>query len=429
MAVYSVITGCLRPIKVQMLSKEAIARIGNFLLTGKPFGFAQEMDESWADEEQWEDPNAPVEEQTDYGSLSQEDFVRGEMILGLMGHDVEGMSTEEKVAVLSEHPDYLRLVPKFDVQGQWVHVLREDTADELEDVITSMLGKNQEICVTDANLPEFWNFTTGRRFGLVFEGRCKVLWNADMYSYLNESGELVAVGKDQQLIDKLSEGWVNLSEVKLVGLRVKEDEDIYDDAQQVLDLVEKLGITWNEGSGIEKVLLGVEAISFEEAQVYYDVPVDFDSPEHLFESDDALPEGQTYQNYYDQELIQASFDGDVEQIKTLLDSGANINFKSGEALIQAVKEGFSEAVKVLIRSGADPNCRWGSPLYEAVATDDEEMVKLLLSSGADVKESKAVMRAGYDLNIEMGKILIAAGGDQQEFIRAFSSAKKLLNDK
>jgi hypothetical protein len=426
-----------------MLSKEAIARIGNFLLTGKPFGFAKDMDESW------EEDTEPVEEevQPDYGTLSQEDFIRGEMILGLMGYDIGNMPDEDKIKVLTEKPDYLRLVPKFDVSGQWVHVLRQETVDELEPTINSMVGKNQEICVTDANLPEFWNFSTGRRFGLVFEGRCKVLWNADMYSVTNAEGKLEAVNTFKQHLDKLTEGWVNLSEVTLVGLRVKEEESLYDDSPTLLALVDKLGITWNEGGTIEKQLMGIDVIDFEEAQAYVDIPVDFESPEHLFEGEEEL--GHTYQEIYDDDLIQASMDGYTEGVKALLVSGANPSADYSAALRQAAQDGLVDIVKILIEAGADITAEgyhgadkynilmwpivndeletvrvlldagadvhfdYEAPLGSAVKTNDPEMVKLLLKYGADAsaENSQYLVWAGDQDNLEIAKILIAAGAD------------------
>ena len=408
MAVCSVIIGYQRQIKVPMLSKEAIARIGNFLLTGKPFGFAQELDESW------EEDTEPVEEdiQQNYGTLSQEDFIRGEMVLGLSGYDIENMTDEEEIKVLTENPDYLKLVPKFDVYGQWVHVIRPMNVEELEPTINSMVGKNQEICVTDANEKEFWNFSGYRRFGLVFEGLCKIVWNADMFSSTNPEGKLDAVDSQKRFIDKMTEGWLNLAEVQLVGLRVKNDKLVYEDAEKIKEVVDRLGIEWSEGGGIEKQLVGSEVISFEEAQAYFDIPVDFDSPEHLFEGGDALSEGQTYQDFYDQELMQQIRDGEVEEVKNMLYQGADPNCYNGSPLVLAAEAGNVELVNLMLQSGADPKASYAA-LGRAAGSGNIEVVKILLAAGADpaANFSYSLILAAQLGYLDIVQLLLSSGAD------------------
>ncbi len=421
-----------------MLSNESIARIGNFLLTGKPFGFAKDMDESW------EEDTEPVEEevQPDYGTLSQEDFIRGEMVLGLSGYDIENMTEEEEIKALTENPDYLKLVPKFDVHGQWVHVIRPTSIEELGPTINSMVGKNQEICVTDANEKEFWNFSGYRRFGLVFEGLCKIVWNADMFSSPNEGGKLDAIDSQKRFIDKMTEGWLNLSEVQLVGLRVKNDKLVYEEADKIKEVVDSLGIEWSEGGGIEKQIIGADVISFEEAQAYYDIPVDFDNPEYLYEESDALSEGQTYQDFYDQELMQQIRDGEIEEVKNMLYEGADPNCYSGSPLVLAAesgnielvnlllasgantKDGYAalgraagignlEIVKALLDAGADPTANFSYSLILAAQKGYLEIVNLLLAAGADPKadDSEALLLAVSGDKYEVAKVLLAAGSD------------------
>lgn len=413
MAVCSVIIGYQRQIKVPMLSKEAIARIGNFLLTGKPFGFAQEMDESWADEEQWEDPNAPVEEQANYGSLSQEDFIRGEMILGLMGYDIENMTEEEEAKVLRERPDYLKLMPKFDVYGRWVHVIRETEVPEIEGTVGSMLGKDQEICVTDANLEEFWNFSAYRRFGLVLEGRCKILWNADMFSSLNAAGQLEAIEQIKPHIDKMTEGWLNLSEVQLVGLRVRQDKLLYSDFNDIKQVADKLGIPLDDAGGIEKQLIGVDVIDFEEAQAYYDIPVDFDSPEHLYEEPENGGNLRDYQEKYTREMFDAIKNGDLAEVERALYSGADPTAYSSNALRLAAQDGHLEIVNLLLQAGADPTADKSTAFRWAAVNNENEVVKVLLAAGSDPNSNygEALSSASSENNLDLVLILLQAGAD------------------
>lgn len=95
-------------------------------------------------------------------------------------------------------------------------------------------------------------------------------------------------------------------------------------------------------------------------------------------------------------LISAVQQGDIRQVKTLLDSGANINEKSsGEVaartpLIDAILFGHSDIVKLLVERGADINqpsgiVIGGVPLGVAAAWGKYDAVTLLVDKGADLE--------------------------------------------
>ena len=77
---------------------------------------------------------------------------------------------------------------------------------------------------------------------------------------------------------------------------------------------------------------------------------------------------------------------DIQEIKALLDSGANINEPGGDPaftpLIFAIRYKYFDVAKLLIERGADVN--FSSPLTYAAEAGDINMVNLLIEKGADV---------------------------------------------
>ena len=91
----------------------------------------------------------------------------------------------------------------------------------------------------------------------------------------------------------------------------------------------------------------------------------------------------------DQCIIKASENNEIEDVKRLLEAGADPNFQDkcgSTALIWASKTGNIEIVRVLFEAGADLNLqnRWGNTaLIIASRYTVEETVKILLEAGAD----------------------------------------------
>lgn len=95
----------------------------------------------------------------------------------------------------------------------------------------------------------------------------------------------------------------------------------------------------------------------------------------------------------DDELVDAAFLADVNDVRLLLAQGGNPDARDEEQrtpLMLAVAEGHRELVQVLLEAGADPNLRdldgW-SALDVAVARKMIEIVWLLVQFGADVNAS------------------------------------------
>jgi ankyrin repeat protein/beta-lactamase regulating signal transducer with metallopeptidase domain len=89
-------------------------------------------------------------------------------------------------------------------------------------------------------------------------------------------------------------------------------------------------------------------------------------------------------------LCEAVVDGDIEQVKSLIKNGTNVNTKGNSgrtALHYAAEKGFTDIAELLISEGADVNARnesRGTPLHRAAALDHPEVVKLLIAKNVDV---------------------------------------------
>lgn len=87
-------------------------------------------------------------------------------------------------------------------------------------------------------------------------------------------------------------------------------------------------------------------------------------------------------------LLPAARRGKVEQLRALLDDGANIERKNNHghtALVQAAGCGRSECVQLLLDRGADVNAgRRVSALAYASLNGHMECIRILLDYGADI---------------------------------------------
>jgi ankyrin repeat protein len=92
----------------------------------------------------------------------------------------------------------------------------------------------------------------------------------------------------------------------------------------------------------------------------------------------------------DDELVDAVFLSDVDDVRALLQRGADPDARDEEhqtLLATATQDGHRELVRVLLEAGADPNLRDGdgwTPLDVAVYRKALDLVWLLLDFGADV---------------------------------------------
>jgi hypothetical protein len=96
-------------------------------------------------------------------------------------------------------------------------------------------------------------------------------------------------------------------------------------------------------------------------------------------------------NMLDKQLFEALENNDTSQIIQLINSGANVNARTGWDVTPLQKALFSKSdikiIELLIKSGADINDNsWlqGTPLHTAVCNKNVEAIKLFIENGADV---------------------------------------------
>lgn len=104
-------------------------------------------------------------------------------------------------------------------------------------------------------------------------------------------------------------------------------------------------------------------------------------------------------------LIDAGFDGDLEELKNLLDKGYHIDSldsRKHTALSEASCQGHSNMVTYLLSMGADPNALNDtnrSPIWRAAFNGHISVVEILLKSGGDPDYRDTVsMESAYDVS-------------------------------
>ena len=112
---------------------------------------------------------------------------------------------------------------------------------------------------------------------------------------------------------------------------------------------------------------------------------------------------QNEQNKLNEKLIEAVGRGNTEQVRELLDAGADINIqdKFGEtALMRAAAWGHTGVMELLIRAGAEidrPNKYGWTALMVAAAWGHTGVMELLIRAGADPGIKNNEGRTAIDL--------------------------------
>lgn len=127
-------------------------------------------------------------------------------------------------------------------------------------------------------------------------------------------------------------------------------------------------------------------------------------------------------------LIAAAREGDFEMVKLLLDRGAKPNIGvggDGNPLLNAAREGHRDIVDLLLDRGADINAGVegdGNALIMAAGSGHAEIVLLLLDRGADIHkvvagDENAIIKACEQGRLEMVKLLVSKGADVNSSVR------------
>ncbi|MCX5657976.1 MAG: ankyrin repeat domain-containing protein, partial [Candidatus Omnitrophica bacterium] len=122
-------------------------------------------------------------------------------------------------------------------------------------------------------------------------------------------------------------------------------------------------------------------------------------------------------------LFVASYNGNLDIVKLLLEKGADVRITGGggnaRALFVASQNGHLDIVKLLIENGADVNVkddRNFTPLFAASGEGHLDIVKLLIENGADVNAQSnngftALMFALEQMYLDVAELLLEKGAD------------------
>ena len=136
------------------------------------------------------------------------------------------------------------------------------------------------------------------------------------------------------------------------------------------------------------------------------------------------------------QLVEAAFDGDLDEIKSWIDKGFHIESSDGRkhtALSEAASQGHIEVVKFLLEQGADPNalsdtCR--SPLWRAAFSGQIECCRVLLAAGSNPEyRDKTSMESAFDVaRTDVVRELLSTW-DVTETERLMAARKRLVMQK
>lgn len=132
-----------------------------------------------------------------------------------------------------------------------------------------------------------------------------------------------------------------------------------------------------------------------------------------------------YDEYENRSLLDASYQGNLDLVKMLVEAGADVNLSDGCGVVPLVRAIVSwhetdEVVKYLIECGANVNACEGeswTPLEAAVHENASDIVKMLLDAGANpyVIDSdfgdSLLMQAAEDGNPKCVKLILGLGVD------------------
>ncbi len=113
------------------------------------------------------------------------------------------------------------------------------------------------------------------------------------------------------------------------------------------------------------------------------------------------------------QLIQASENGNISMVRSLLNQNVNIHIDDEHALLTASNHGHLEIVRLLLDHGADVHARHDDAIVQASSEGHLGVVRLLIERGADVHawEDLSLIRAAIDGYLEIVHLLLDNGAD------------------
>jgi hypothetical protein len=124
----------------------------------------------------------------------------------------------------------------------------------------------------------------------------------------------------------------------------------------------------------------------------------------------------------DRALVEAADEGDLDDVRDLLDRGGHVNAAvdgDGSPLIAAARAGHMDIVRLLLDRGADVNqavAGDGAALIMAAREGHLEIVRLLLDRGADIElmvsdDENALIQASGEGQLAVVELLVARGAN------------------
>ena len=112
-------------------------------------------------------------------------------------------------------------------------------------------------------------------------------------------------------------------------------------------------------------------------------------------------------------LFMSSIRGHLEVVKYLIQNGADIHAYNDEALVISSKNGHLEIVKYLIENGADIHADNDKALVMSSKDGHLEIVKYLIEKGVDIhaQDDRALILSSQNGHLEIVKYLIENGAD------------------
>jgi len=141
----------------------------------------------------------------------------------------------------------------------------------------------------------------------------------------------------------------------------------------------------------------------------------------------------------DDDLFKAVQNGDMEQVKVLIEDGANVNARANDgwtALLIAMDKEYMDIAEELINARADVNAKENScgltVLMHAVASGDLAILRKIIKAGANLDAkgkwgwNALMVASGRGGNIDIVRELIKAGVDVNAKTKLFGGDTALM---